>query len=353
MTVDYLVVGQGLCGTFLSWNLLKEGKTVLVIDEPRPFSSTKVASGVINPVTGRRIVKTWMIDEVLPFAQQQYKLLGEELGVELIRQCNVLQFHSTIQMRDAFTERYTADPEYLQLADEKEWKPYFNFIYGVGEIDPCLLINLNLMLERWRIKLQQLDSLLEEKFQLQYLQIKDDSVIYKDITAQKIIFCSGTDTFDLPFFRLLPYAMNKGEAIIAEIPGLPKSNIYKQAFSIVPWLDDHFWIGSSYEWEYNDVQPTERFRNKVEEAFNFWLKLPYKIIDHMASVRPATVERRPFVGLHPQYPSIGIFNGMGTKGCSLAPYFAQQLTQHLVHHAPIIPEADVQRFRRILSQVQQ
>jgi glycine/D-amino acid oxidase-like deaminating enzyme len=353
MTVDYLVVGQGLCGTFLSWNLLKEGKTVLVIDESRPYSSTKVASGVINPVTGRRIVKTWMIDEVLPFADEQYKQLGKELGVELARQCNVLQFHATTQMRDAFEERYAADPQYLDMADDAPLKPYFNFAYGVGEIAPCLLINLNLMLQEWRSKPEKQNALLGERFELAHLEIKEDAVTYKGITAQKIIFCNGTDTFDLPFFKLLPYASNKGEVVIVEIPGLPKTNIYKQSLSIVPWQDELFWIGSSYEWEYDHVQPTEAFRRRVEAVLGFWLKLPYKIVDHMASVRPATVERRPFVGIHPHHPAIGILNGMGTKGCSLAPYFAGQLAQHLVHGSAISPEADVQRFRRVLGQVQQ
>ena len=43
MTVDYIIVGQGICGTFLSWNLLKKGKSVLVIDdEANPYSSSKV-----------------------------------------------------------------------------------------------------------------------------------------------------------------------------------------------------------------------------------------------------------------------------------------------------------------------
>jgi hypothetical protein len=40
---------------------------------------------------------------------------------------------------------------------------------------------------------------------------------------------------------------------------------------------------------------------------------------------------------------------MGTKGCSLAPYFAHELVEHLVHGKPINPLADVQRFKNILS----
>jgi glycine/D-amino acid oxidase-like deaminating enzyme len=61
------------------------------------------------------------------------------------------------------------------------------------------------------------------------------------------------------------------------------------------------------------------------------------------------LERRPFVGLHPQQPALGILNGMGTKGASLAPFFANQLTSHLVHNFPIHDEADIKRFTKILS----
>jgi len=46
---------------------------------------------------------------------------------------------------------------------------------------------------------------------------------------------------------------------------------------------------------------------------------------------------------------MGVFNGMGTKGCSLAPYFAKEFTEHLVNEKPLNPLADVQRFRKILS----
>jgi glycine/D-amino acid oxidase-like deaminating enzyme len=271
------------------------------------------------------------------------------MGVELITQCNVMQFHSTPQMREAFIERYESDKQYLNIADDERLQPYFNFNYGVGEIDPCMLINLNLMLDRWKSQLENRNQFFEEHFDHSELSCSNEVVKYRNITAKKIIFCNGTDAFDLPYFALLPYAKNKGEALLAKIPGLPAANIFKQALSIVPWKDDIFWIGSTYQWKYNDLQPTESFRKKAEEVLKFWLKIPFTIIDHIASERPATVERRPFVGLHPVHSSIGIFNGMGTKGCSLAPYFAHQLAQHLVFDTPIHPEADVQRFKRILS----
>jgi glycine/D-amino acid oxidase-like deaminating enzyme len=79
------------------------------------------------------------------------------------------------------------------------------------------------------------------------------------------------------------------------------------------------------------------------------VKPPFRVLEHVASVRPATLERRPFVGFHPLHPAVGILNGMGTKGCSLAPFFARQLVRYIVDGTAILPEADVRRFSKILS----
>jgi glycine/D-amino acid oxidase-like deaminating enzyme len=351
MEVDYIIIGQGICGTFLSRELLKLGKKIMVIDEAQNFTASKVASGVINPVTGRRIVKTWMIDELLPFALDAYSSFGNELNTQLVSECSVLDFHPTPQMKDAFAERMKEDEQYLSTTDETQWQQYFRFNYGIGEIKPCLLIELQILLGEWRKKLSEENILVEEKFDFTQLTIHDSrlTIQYKHITAQKIICCEGVAGFDNPYFKMLPYVRTKGEALIAEIKDLPRTNNYKQGISIVPWKDDLFWVGSSYEWNYTDTKPTEIFRKKTEQQLNYLLKLPFKTVDHLSSERPANVERRPFVGLHPVHSSIGIFNGMGTKGCSLAPYFAKKLAEHLVNEIPLNPLVDVKRFVRVLS----
>jgi 2-polyprenyl-6-methoxyphenol hydroxylase-like FAD-dependent oxidoreductase len=68
MQKDFIIVGQGAAGTFLSWYLLKEGFDIIVIDQVDKKAASYTAAGMINPVTGRRIVKSWMIDEIMPFA---------------------------------------------------------------------------------------------------------------------------------------------------------------------------------------------------------------------------------------------------------------------------------------------
>ena len=351
MTYNYIIVGQGVSGTFLSWYLINAGKKVLVIDEQKPFTASKVASGVINPVTGRRIVRTWMIETLMPFAFEAYTTIGNELGVSVISQKNILDFHPTPQMVLAFKERLPEESDYLRVPqNESDYQQYFKIPFGIGEINPCYLVDVNILLIEWRKKLKNQNLLLEEVFDIEQLMTHNSEFItYNGITAAKIIFADGASGADNPYFKLLPYAKNKGQAIIAQIPNLPRTNIFKQGISIVPWQDDLWWIGSTYEWDFKDLNPSAEFKNKVAQQLAAWLKLPYKIVDHIAAERPANLERRPFIGLHPIYLNIGIFNGMGTKGCSLAPYFAKQFTESLVNSTPIIPLVNVQRFTKVLS----
>lgn len=350
MQTDYLIIGQGICGTFLSHYLLNAGKKVMVIDAYKANSASRVASGIINPVTGRTVVRTWMIEELLPFAQNAYEELGNELGETIAVNADMLTFHTTDQMSSAWHERIAEGETYLQnVSNHENYGKYFEITYGIGITSPCIIADVSRILSLWRNRLLIDGALTEEIFDINSCEIGIDGIRYKNIQAKKLILCNGISAFDNRFFSRLPFAFSKGEAIIARIPGLPATNIYKQTLNIVPIGDDLFWIGSSFDWEFEDDKPTTDFKKKVTTMLDSWLKLPYTIEDHKAAIRPGSLERRPFVGMHPQHPAIGILDGMGTKGCSLAPYFAHQLVQHLLYNVDIDPAADINRFGKLLK----
>jgi glycine/D-amino acid oxidase-like deaminating enzyme len=351
MQVDVLIIGQGICGTLLSWFLQKEGRSYLVIDDATENAASKVAAGVINPVTGRRYVTAWMAEEVMAFANITYKQLGEHLATNLIHPKNIIDFFPTAQMRNTFVDRISENDTYLHpYPDQNLFNPLFNYDFGCGEIRPAYAVDLPGLLAAWRKKLVEQKHLREETFMLQDLKVEREAVQYRAVTAEKIIFCDGVAGIENPYFSLLPYSANKGEALLLKCADLDSEHIYKRGMLMVPLpTENMFWFGSNYQWEFEDAAPTEAFYKTATEILRRFLKVSYEIADHKASIRPATLERRPFVGFHPQFPRIGILNGMGTKGASLAPFFANQLAQHITHNLPIIPEADVQRFNRILS----
>jgi glycine/D-amino acid oxidase-like deaminating enzyme len=349
--VDYLIVGQGICGTMLSWFLHQEGKSFLVVDDGNERSTSKVAAGIINPVTGRRYTTSWMIDVIMPFAERTYQSIGSYLDSQFIHQKNIIDFFPSPQARDIFIEKLVKDDTYLHsYPDQNHFNQNFNYDFGCGEINPAYVVNLQLLIASWRKKLHDLNSVLEDRFDTEQLEVGTDKVTYKDVEAEKVIFCDGAAAIDNPWFSLLPWSLNKGEALVIESRELINQHIFKRGMLLAPLAVQHtFWVGSNYIWNYKDAEPSEAFREQMTAHLKNWLKVPFEVLFHKAAIRPATVERRPFVGLHPLHPNVGIFNGMGTKGTSLAPFFANQLVHHLVHHLPITPEADVQRFSRILS----
>ena len=335
----------------LSYFLHKEGKTFLVIDDNEQNTASRVAAGVINPVTGRRYVTTWMIDEVMPFAITVYEEFEKLFNQKFVTQKSIIDFFPSIQMREAFIKRITEDDTYVHsFPDQNHFNQYFNHDFGCGEVSPCYTIDLAGVMSNWKNILEGLDALRNEKFNPEELQLTGDGIQYGEITAEKIIFCNGVEAMQSEYFKLLPFAPNKGEVMIIECKDLTTQHIYKRSMVLAPLpTKDLFWFGSNYLWDFEDVLPSEKFYSLSKSLLEKWLKLPFKILEHKASLRPATLERRPFVGFHPQFHSIGILNGMGAKGTSLAPYFANELVQHLVHGFPIKEEANVNRFRRILS----
>lgn len=351
MQTDVLIIGQGICGTFLSRELERAGLSYVVIDEERPLTASRAAAGLINPVTGRRLVKTWMIDELLPFVNEAYRQAGEELGGSFLRPARVVDFFPTPQMRLAFLKRLEEEPSgYLQLPeDEHHWDGMFHYELGYGMIEPCYLVDMQALLGAARRKLAERGVLRAERFELQELAVEGAQVRYRDIEAKWVVFCDGISSFTNPYFSRLPFAPNKGEALIVEVEGPEGATVFKKGISLVPWKDGLSWVGSSYEWSFTDAGPTEAFRVRMEGALKEWLRVPFRVVEHMAAVRPATLERRPFVGFHPLYPVVGILNGMGTKGCSLAPYFAGQLVRRMVSGVDIQADADILRFRKVLG----
>src|ERR1700685_1337051 len=134
---DVLIVGQGLSGTWLSWWLKNQGVTFKIIDQVSPDSASRRAAGLINPVTGRRMVTTWMIDELMPFASKTYREIGNFLNESFIDETSVIDFFPSVQMLQAFQKRYEEDPVYLlQENDREKYAKWFRYEFGWGSIHP-------------------------------------------------------------------------------------------------------------------------------------------------------------------------------------------------------------------------
>ena len=199
--VKYLIIGQGLTGTWLSYFLHKQGITFKVINDPKTVSASSVASGVINPVTGRRIVQTWMIDTLLPFAIDAYKAFEQDENITIIKAAPITLIHPSLQMKESFDYRLTHDNIYLKENDNSSLGQYFNAPFGTGEIDQCYWIDLIQFLKAGRQKISS--YLIEDYFDVSAMILTEQGVQWKNIIAEKIIFCDGVNTMHNPYFKSL------------------------------------------------------------------------------------------------------------------------------------------------------
>lgn len=371
---DYIIIGQGISGTVLSWHLHRAGRRVLVYDDARPQTASRAAAGIINPVSGRRFELAWLYDIILPEAETTYRAMEKELGIACFHARDIWSVWPSAQMRDAFEramagsaqERQTGATENVTAGEipvRPDFEPtpanlpaawmatpstlrYENQLqqpFGAGIIKGAN-VQLNALLPAWRAALQSLELLREERFDVNELVLEEQGVHYGDVTAKAVIFCEGVESPANPYFSGLKFLPNKGEALLVDIPALPANDIIKKSITLVPLHGTTYWAGATFSWDYTDAAPTAEARASLESGLQQLLQVPYTVTDHIAAVRPSGMDRRPFVGMHPRHPQVGIFNGMGSKGCSLAPWAAAQFCRYLLEATPIRPEIDIKRY---------
>jgi glycine/D-amino acid oxidase-like deaminating enzyme len=346
-----LIIGQGISGTWLSYWLLRQGATVVVMDHADPNASSRVASGVINPVTGRQVVTTWMAETLIPFAEQAYTEMGGVLNATILNKTGILAFPPSAQMLEAYRQKMDDTPAYVHRVDAvDDYARFFRFSFDAVKISPAFHIDLPALLSGWRQHLLNSGALRNETFVKEKLEVQDAGLCYAGESFDTLVYCDGPAAFKDAAWQGLPFSFNKGEAVITEIPGLPGGQIYKFGITtLVPWVNGHWWLGSTYDNRFTDALPTAAFRNRMEQFLELTLKVPFTIKDHLAAIRPATIDRRPFAGRHPKIPSLAILNGTGTKGVSLAPFLGKQMAEHLLNATPLDPEVDISRFKRAFA----
>jgi len=293
-----------------------------------------------------------MADELLPFVWNEYNAISKKFDQQFIQQKNIIAFPSAPDLLQAFEKRKQQGNSYIYEASLKKETLYkfFDFPFDVMEIAPCYLVDVNAITKAWRQYLENKNALVTENFNEEELLVLDGYIQYKNITAEKVIYCNGIHASLSKYWMQLPFVPNKGQALIADIKDLSTDYIYKFGhLSLIPWQNNLWWIGASNELNFINVEPTDEFLKSTMATLEKILKTDFKIKDHVSSVRPAAVERRPFVGVHPVYNQISILNGMGSKGCSLAPWFAKELAANLINKKTINILADVKRYAGVLK----
>ena len=351
MKTEYLIIGQGIAGTSLAEAFVNSEVDFFVLDIFKERTSSLIAAGIMNPITGKRMLKTWLADDLFPFAQKYYTALEKKLGEKFYFPRNVIRAFSSAHQANEWDVQQ-ADPDFKDyiINDYKfEQISKFNFHHGYTIITKAANVNTIKYLKAYRNWLLSEKCIRKTEFQFEKLVIKKQKVIYEDIEANNIIFCEGWTGFRNPYFSKLQFLPSKGELLTIHCPDLAIDEIINSGIFMLPVGGNLYVVGSTYTWNDFTEKPTQNRKMELSKKLNKILKSDYKIVDHQAGIRPSVQSRRPFIGRHPKFPNILIFNGMGTKGLSLAPYFAEHFVKHLLHKEALNNEVNIQQYENLLK----
>ncbi|MEO6130719.1 MAG: FAD-dependent oxidoreductase [Saprospiraceae bacterium] len=315
MEKKFLIVGHGLAGCVLALTFYRKGIPFRIVGCTQPGEASMASSGLINPVTGRRYVKAWMIDELVEKALDFYSWTEKLLTGTYFFPVDIVRFLSNHEAIAAWKKRAN-DPEYTAYISMKRHddldplqRPY-GIVTGGYRLDT----------PEW---LRDARNFLTE-FGL--LQIVHEPIIEADVESDSVIYATGA--VGRPFSSgLIP---NKGEVIIVKMPDWKMPGIIKEKIYSIPLKEkNRFWVGSHYQPWPENANPTEEGKQILLDALSEVYSGEVELIEHLSGIRPTVDDRRPLIGPHPDQKGSYVFNGMGTKGTSLAPYWADQLAAHL------------------------
>ncbi len=345
-TLPFLIVGQGIAGTLLAYFLLKHNHPFKIIDHPLPGATSKIAAGIINPITGRRMVKSWRFDELSQFARQTYQEIEALLQSSFYREMNILRALPTTFEQNEWDRRSDFPENKSFFRDQTEMGVYEGKVppLAYGELKGASKADLPRLIQSFRNYLSQKGLFTETVFDFAGLKTTPLSAHYDGYHYQKIIFCEGHRGKGNPFFKYLPFSLSKGELLLVKIPGFQANKMLKNKIYLVPLGGDNYWVGSTNSFECSAVEPTKDQKTLLIDSLQKAINLPFEVVDHQAGIRPTIADKRPLLGIHPVYTTLAIFNGLGTKGASLGPYFAHQMMKFLLGKEPLDPAVDIARF---------
>ena len=181
---DFIIVGQGLAGSVLAYLLWKKGKKVVIIDRKTDdeWTSSRIAAGVISPITGWRFVKSWRIDEFLPAARAVYRGIETDLNIKiwhdrrLIRTIRNAEEQNNFQLRRAFVDYQP----YISEAAPSVSKAFHPSDFGFLELTNAAQVNVPLLVECFQ-KFFRKNNLFEtDDFDFHKLKLSDNTVFYKN-----------------------------------------------------------------------------------------------------------------------------------------------------------------------------
>ncbi len=344
MPIDVLIVGQGLAGSLLAWELMRSQFRVLVLDSGEENAS-QVAAGLINPVTGQRLVKSQEVETLLPAAMDCYRHLEDVFRQTFFVELPMLRLlHSE---RDQATAR--------KRLNQVEYRSYLQVLVPVNEgveaafgaLQQCQTGYLRTHLLLKQLRDFFIANAVYRQAKLDYCDIVlRPDLQWQNIKPRHIVFCEGHQALANPWFGKLPFQPAKGEILSCETDAGCPTQILNYRHWLIPLDERRFKTGATFDPQKLDTLPTHQAETTLLNALQSVCPrlFPVNVCEHKAGIRPTTQDKQPFIGSHPRHANLHIFNGFGSKGSLSIPWYCRQFVGALKQQTQLPVGSHIRRY---------
>jgi glycine/D-amino acid oxidase-like deaminating enzyme len=212
------------------------------------------------------------------------------------------------------------------ITDEDETVfPYANQ-FGSGRVKNCFYVDTKLFFDI----IHALPNIQFKTEIVNYGDIAPREGAYKNEKFDHIVFCEGFQTMNNPWFQHLPVNPTKGEVLTVETEGLSQDESFNRKCFTLYVGKGQYKVGATYVWHTITTDITEEGKALLLNNLKYLTDKPVTVISQRAGIRPTTLNRRPIMTQHSDFPKLAAFNGLGAKGYLMAPLLSEEMCRLLL-----------------------
>lgn len=308
-----LIVGQGLAGTALGLECEAAGIDFVVASDGHAAAASRVAAGLVNPVTGQRWVKSARIDDLLPFARARYGAWETVLGVRLWHPLALKRLWRDASERGA-VEAKIARGDLAPFAGRAD--------DGGVEIAGAAWVDLPALLDAAARRWRDAGRLRERRVESAELKFDASGAEWGGERFFAVVLCTGAGALLRERFAGVPFVAAQGEMLAVRGTRRAADTALSRGTWFIGGANGTARVGATYERGREDGAVTDAAREKLLADACALTGEELEVTGQTAGVRLTLPDRMPLAGWHPQEARLGAFGALGSKGTLWAPWLA-------------------------------
>lgn len=340
-TLDCVIVGQGLAGSWMATVLAKRGWKIRVYDDGSQNAASRVASGMMTPLTGKRLVPTWRLDPLLGVAKAAYRAQERELGCALLDCRPSLRIFSSEDQAQRWEKR-AQDPSLAPYLGER-FAPGtrvqgIELPFGGCKLLEGARVDVRTWVNAIRDSLAKEGAYVQRRVELTAIAKQGDHWLVEGERCKRVVFCLGYRAMEHQLTRRLPFKPARGDLIEVVAPTVSESLHLQVGVSLTALGDKKALVGGNYDWRDIHGGPNQGQAQTLVTKMQEIIGEPLSVQGHRCGVRPIVEGRVPVLGELEGQRGAYLLNGLASKGTMWAPWMAQHLCDVMDGKVKVDPE---------------